>query len=633
MIKPKTVYIFDFDSTFIQVESLEELAKIALNSHPERENIFRQIQKLTELTMSGRYSYQESLSERFELLSLSKNHITKTIEILQNKITPSIVRNLDFFKQYAQNIYLVSGAFFDIVWPIVKPFGILQENVMANRLLYDCEGNIIDFVRTNPLSQDQGKVKLIQQLNLNGPTVLIGDGYNDYEVKEAQLVDTFIAFTENISRKEVVEKADAVIDNLEGLFITCNLPFFALNNRPKVLLLESIHPSVIQYFNENGYEVIAHYGSLSEQELIDEMKDIQLLGIRSKTRITKNVLKSANHLTAVGAFCIGTNQIDIDFATECGISVFNAPFSNTRSVVELTMAEIIMLMRGIPEANMTLHQGIWNKSSSGSHEVRGKTIGIIGYGKIGSQLSILAESLGMQVKFYDLEEKLPLGNAIPTSSLHECVKNADVVSLHVDGRPENKNLINSEIFELMKKNVVFLNLSRDHCVDYDALAENLQSKKIKGAAIDVFPNEPLNNPCEFKSKLQMYSNTLLTPHIGGSTEEAQHHIGQCVFNYLNAYFKEGSSSGSLNIPALSLSTAKSHSRILHIHKNVPGILAKINKILSEHQCNVEGQFLKTNQHIGYVITDVNHPLSEESIDALGKIEHTIKVRVLNNLVN
>jgi D-3-phosphoglycerate dehydrogenase len=340
------------------------------------------------------------------------------------------------------------------------------------------------------------------------------------------------------------------------------------------------------------------------------------------------VLANADRLMAIGAFCIGTNQIDLATATKKGVAVFNAPFSNTRSVVELAIAEMIMLIRNIVDKSGKMHKGQWDKSAKGSFEVRGKKLGIVGYGNIGAQLSVLAENLGMKVFYFDVEEKLSLGNATKCKTLKELLNQADVLTLHVDGRESNTNMIGHQEFSQMKKGVIFLNLSRGHIVDVKALRENILNGTVAGCAVDVFPYEPISNNEEFVSALRGLPNTILTPHIGGSTLEAQENIGNFVPNRIMDYINSGNTSNSVNFPNLTLPTLENAHRLIHIHNNVPGILAKINNVLAAHGINIVGQYLKTNEHIGYVITDINKEYEKEVIKDLRSIEHTIKFRVL-----
>lgn len=396
-----------------------------------------------------------------------------------------------------------------------------------------------------------------------------------------------------------------------------------------ILLLENISTAAANNFLKNGYSKVQRLGkALSEAELIEAIKDVHLLGIRSKTNITSKVLQAASKLQAIGCFCIGVNQVDLKTATDCGVAVFNAPYSNTRSVAELVIGAAIMLIRRIPDKNTAAHKGVWMKEASGSFELRGKTLGIIGYGNIGSQVSVLAEALGMKVLFYDVETKLPLGNASTYSTLEEVLNNADVVTLHVPDNATTRNLINEATLAQFKKGSILINYARGEVVDIAALEAALQSGRLSGAAIDVFPTEPEKNGDVFKTPLQNLPNVLLTPHIGGSTEEAQAHIGDDVSIKLLHYLEQGVSLGSHSIPALSLPPQSNAHRILHIHKNVPGVLSQINSQLSQHNINIVSQYLKTNDTIGYVVVDVDKQLSKQAAQLLREVPNTIKVRLL-----
>ena len=400
-------------------------------------------------------------------------------------------------------------------------------------------------------------------------------------------------------------------------------------NKLKVVLLEGIHPSAVEAFTADGYtQIETHPKALEGQALIDAIADAHFVGLRSRTQLTAEVLEQAQKLVAVGAFCIGTNQIALDAAARRGVPVFNAPFSNTRSVAELVLAEIIMLMRGIPQKNALLHRGGWMKSAANSFEVRGKTLGIIGYGHIGTQLGLLAETLGMRVVFYDIETKLPLGNARQLSTLDELLAEADVVSLHVPETPDTKNMMGAEQIARMKKGSFLINASRGTVVDIDALAAALESKYILGAAIDVFPVEPKGNEGDFQSPLIRFENVLLTPHIGGSTGEAQESIGREVASKLIRYSNNGSTLSAVNFPEVSLPAHPGLCRILHIHRNVPGMLTRINERLSNAGINIASQYLQTNQHVGYVVVDVENEGSAEALHEISDLEGTIRARVL-----
>ncbi|MBK9530735.1 MAG: phosphoglycerate dehydrogenase [Chitinophagaceae bacterium] len=397
----------------------------------------------------------------------------------------------------------------------------------------------------------------------------------------------------------------------------------------KILFLENISDTAVKHFHAAGYVHVKKInGALSESELMDAVKDIHLLGIRSKTQVTKKILEAAPKLQAIGCFCIGVNQVDLDAATKNGVVVFNAPYSNTRSVAELVIGASIMLIRKIIDKNKAAHEGIWLKEASGSYELRGKTLGIIGYGNIGKQVSVLAEGLGMKVIFYDTETKLPLGNAEDRKSLKEVVAKSDIVTLHVPELASTKNLINKNILKHFKPGSILINYARGEVVDLDALRKALLDGHLSGAAVDVFPVEPEKNGDKFVSPLQGLGNVLLTPHIGGSTQEAQQNIGEDLSNKLFNYLEKGISTGSHSIPALALPPQEGTHRILHIHHNVPGVLSEINTQLSDHKINILGQYLKTNDTIGYVVLDVNKHLSKNALALLRNVKATIKVRLL-----
>jgi D-3-phosphoglycerate dehydrogenase len=398
---------------------------------------------------------------------------------------------------------------------------------------------------------------------------------------------------------------------------------------PRALLLEAVHPDAADVLRAGGCEVSVHDRALDEGELVDRLVGVQVLGIRSKTQVSERVLHAADGLLAVGAFCIGTNQIDLDAATRRGVAVFNAPFSNTRSVVELAVAEIIAMTRRLTEKDRLMHAGVWDKSADGAHEVRGRRLGIVGYGNIGAQLSVVAEALGMSVWFYDSADKLALGNARRCDSLQELLAAVDVVTLHVDGRPGNSGMFGEAEFARMRSGALFLNLSRGFVVDHQALRRHLEAGHLAGAAIDVFPHEPLGRGDEFVSPLRGVPNVLLTPHIAGSTEEAQQDIGRFVAGKLADNLRAGATSLSVNLPPLSLPERAGEHRLVHVHANTPGVLAAINGILAGEQVNIDGQYLGTRGEVGYVITDVASDLTTATLAALEKLPETIRLRVLS----
>ncbi len=396
------------------------------------------------------------------------------------------------------------------------------------------------------------------------------------------------------------------------------------------LLMERIHPRAAETLQQAGMSVRSEPRSLNAGDLATALDGVSILGIRSRTHITPSVLEHAHDLIAVGAYCIGTNQIDLDAASHRGIAVFNAPYSNTRSVAELVIAEIIFLIRRLTDKVAAAHRGVWAKSAEQAREVRGKKLGIVGFGNIGSQVCTLAEAMGMDVYYYDRVDKLSIGNATRVHSLHDLLRRVDIITVHVDGDPANANLIDEEEFAVMKEGAILLNLSRGHVVNVDALARNIRSGKVSGAAVDVFPEEPKEAAEAFLSPLQNLPNVILTPHIGGSTEEAQENIAEFVSNKLLDYVKTGSTFTSVNFPKISLPKAvdpQSH-RLLHVHQNVPGVLSEINGIFAKNNVNVLAQYLRTNELIGYAIADVDMKYNNRLCDDLRRVSHTIRVRIL-----
>ncbi len=626
----ETSILIDFDSTFTKVEGLDVLGSISLAARPDRDTVLDEIKIITDRGMAGEISLPESLSLRLQLLHAHRDHLPALVENLTEQVSDSFRRNHEFLAENADRIYIVSSGFREFIVPIVTKWGLREDHVFANSFTFDEAGNIVGCDATNPLAGDKGKVRVVESLGLSGEVLVIGDGYTDYEIREAGLASRFYAFTENVSRAKVLAVADHITPSLDEFLFDRKLSRSQSypKSRIKILLLENVHPTAVQLFEEQGFNVEIRKGALDEEELIEAIQDVSILGIRSKTQVTHRVLEAAPKLLTIGAFCIGTNQIDLAAATERGVAVFNAPYSNTRSVVELAIGEMILLIRNIVPKSNKMHLGEWDKSATNSFEIRGKKLGLIGYGNIGTQLSVVAEALGMEVHFYDVVDKLSLGNARKCKTLDELLAISDVISMHTDGRKENKSLIGAREFGLMKQGVIFLNLSRGHVVDIPALVDALKSGRVAGAGVDVFPQEPKTNNEEFVNELRGLPNVILTPHVGGSTEEAQANIGQFVPGKLLEYMNNGSTYGSVNFPELQLPLLKESHRLLHIHHNMPGILARMNRIFADHHVNIHGQYLKTNETIGYAITDVDKHSADEVVEEMKQLDNTIKFRML-----
>ena len=629
MVTEGRKYIFDFDSTLTRVEALDVLAEITLKDKSNKDLVLKEIQDITNLGIDGDISFTESLERRIKLLHAHKNDLVGLVEELRQKISASIEENKEFFQEYAEDIYVISCGFKEFIDPIVEEYDIPSDRVYANTFKFDKEGNIVGFDEDNVLSSHNGKIACLKNLNLDGEVQVIGDGYSDYVMREAGIADKFFAYTENVHREKAAVNADFITPNLNEFLFVNDLPRKVSypKNRIKILLLENVHPDAFENLSEDGFSVELVKHSLSEDELIERIKGVHVLGIRSKTQVTAKVLEAANKLLAIGAFCIGTTQIALETAKKKGVVVFNAPYSNTRSVVELAIGQIIMLKRSIFARSTELHNGQWFKTALNSQEVRGKNLGIVGYGNIGKQLSVLAEALGMRVYYYDIEDKLALGNAIKCNTLEDLLKVSDVVTLHIDDNKANKDFISERELNQMRNGAILINLSRGFVIDIEALVVALKSGKLGGAAIDVYPEEPRANG-NFITALQGLENVILTPHIGGSTEEAQRDIADFVPNKIMDYINSGNTVDSVNFPNIRLPKQNKAHRFLHIHKNVPGVMAKINEVLATYKMNITGQYLSTDSDVGYVISDLDKEYNKEVIQALKSIEHTIKFRVL-----
>jgi len=612
----------DFDSTFVTVESLEVLAGIALADAPDRDERLAAVRDITARAMAGRMPFGEALARRLELIAPRREHLAPLVAVLRERVSPSFRRHAAFLKHEAGRIYVLSSGFHEYIDPVVAGFGIAPEHVLANRFV-DAPGGGLEVDAANPLARDGGKVAAVRALALDGAAVIVGDGASDRQPAAAGLCARFYAYVETIRRPEVVEGADRIAPDFDAVLADLGL---AAERPDRALLLEGIHPAARARLEDAGCEVELLPKSPEPAALAEMLADVTVLGIRSKTRITAGLLEHAPRLLAVGAFCIGTNQIDIDACTRRGIGLFNAPFSNTRSVAELAIAEIVLLLRNLPDKVRAMHAGRWRKSAAASHEVRGKTLGIIGYGKIGMQLSVLAEALGMNVRYFDLADRLALGNAVRCASLEELLGDADVVSLHVDGRPENRNLVDAGAIARMKHGAILLNLSRGHVIDLAALDAALANGHLGGAGLDVYPEEPASGDAPFACPLGARPNVIMTPHIGGSTEEAQLDIARYVSGRLAAYLGTGASAGSVNLPELLPDGPAPGRRLAHLHDNVPGMLAAIDRVLAESGLNITAQHLGTNAAVGYVLTDVDGDIDDALLERVAAIPHTLRSR-------
>lgn len=624
-------YVFDFDSTLVRIETLDALADLALTGAPDADAVRAEIQRLTDQAMAGEIAFGEALRLRLALLPLTRAHIDALAERILDEGAPSVRRNRQWFLDNADRVAVVSGGFREVIAPIAARLGVAADRVLCNDLRYDSEGRVVGVDDANPLSHAGGKAEVIRALNLAGPVIMVGDGWTDAEVKQAGAADRFYAFTEIVRRPSVMAVADVVAASIDELLHAEGEKgrFSYPRSRIRMLLLENIHPAAVERLEEAGYTVETETGALDEDVLIERIKGVHVLGLRSKTQVSERVLAAADKLMAIGAFCIGVNQVDLAAAAARGVAVFNAPYSNTRSVVELAVGVMIALMRDVADKSAAMHRGVWNKSAVGAKELRGKTLGIVGYGAIGSQLSVLAEALGMRVIFFDLSERLALGNARRARALNTLLADSDVVSLHVDGRAENAHLIGAAELAVMKPDALLLNLSRGHVVDVDALAQAIQNGRIGGAAVDVFPEEPRTNADPFDSPLMGLKTVILTPHIGGSTEEAQEAIAEFAAERLLGYLNRGDTTFCVNLPNVQLAEVSGGHRILHIHRNQPGVLAELNQALSAAGLNILGQHLKTDERTGYVITDVDRDYDPEALKALKTVAGTLRFRLLH----
>lgn len=625
----KPTLILDFDSTIVGVESLDLLAEISLKGHPEREKRLEQIADLTKQGMEGKIDFRESLEKRLALLEANRSHIDQLAKRLVKHISPSFASHKKQIQKVADRIWVVTGGFHEFIDPVIQALKLKPDQVFANNFVF--KGDlVVGFDSENPLSKAGGKVEVARLIKSEGPLIAVGDGITDYQIKEAKVADKFYCYAEFIERPPVRAKANKVVYGIDQVLADLELPtrYSFPRSKLKVLLLDSIDQDAADKFAAEGYRVEQVSKKLTEDELCVAIKDAAVIGVRTRTKITERVIASAPKLHAIGVFSVGTDHVDVQAAAARGIAVFNAPFSNTRSVVELALGCAMVLLRRVTEHSTHLHAGRWSKTAERSFEARGKKLGIIGYGNIGSQLSVLAESIGVEVLYYDIAEKLSHGNAKRALSFQDLLKQSDIISVHFDGRATNKNLISTKEFEMMKDGVIFLNLSRGSVVNVEALREAILNGKVGGAAVDVFPNEPKSNDEPFESPLRGLPNVILTPHIAGSTLEAQRNIANYVSERLLKYLALGETLGSVSLPELYLPPISTGMRILHLHANVPGIVANVSSIFATHGVNIVGQNLKTKDSVGYLVTEISGRVSDEMLQEIREVDETIKLRVV-----
>jgi len=622
--------VLDFDSTIVRAETMELLAEVALRGREDADEIVARVRRVTAAGMEGRLGIAESLEQRLGLFRANRSHLPAVVRRLKAAIDPSFVAQGRLLALMRDRVLVVSSGFHECIAPVVKELGLRTDRILANRLRFGADGAILGVDPSGPLARDGGKVVALREQGIDGPIVVIGDGTTDMELGALENVSMTIAYTGSTARHAAIARAGGVASTFDGALRLAGLvrgP--GGQSRADVVLVESIHPAAAAAFAAAGHVVRLLPGSPDDETLARELPGALAIGVRSKTRIHDGLLAMAPELLAAGAYCVGTDHIDLGGCADRGVAIFNAPYANTRSVVELALGEIVMLLRRTIEASARLHAGQWAKTADGCHEVRGRRLGIIGYGSIGSQLSVLAEALGMDVIYHDVAERLALGNARPVESLDELLRTADVVTLHVDGRPGNRNLVGDREFRKMRDGAIFLNLSRGGVVDLKALAKHLRSGKIGGAAIDVYPEEPADGKQPFASELCGMANVILTPHVGGSTLEAQQRIAEQVSARLIDFLRDGRTVGSVNFPAVDVPPLAAGRRLVHVHHNRPGAMAGLNGVYARHRINIVGQHLNTNDRIGYAVTDVERSGGREVEGELAKAKHTIRFRVLS----
>lgn len=623
----KVYIIIDFDSTFMQVEALEELGEIVLKGSKDKNSILQEIKDITNLGMEGRLSFHESLVRRMDLLRIHRDDVARLVRRLRKKVSVSFSRNKAFFKKFQGQIYIISSGFKDFIVPVVGPYGIPEDYVLANTFTYDADGWVTGFDQENPLAFSKGKPKVLQGLGLQGEVWVIGDGYTDYEMVEAGIAHKFFAFTENVLRESLLDKADHITPSFDEFLYVNRMPR-ALSypkSRIGVLLEEGVPGEALQAFQAEGYQVEVTSGPLQEAFREQDRGELSILGILPGTTIFPEIFQRAPRLMTIGVFGAGHALPEIQQAAAQGVAVFDSPHTHARALAELAIGQMIILLRGMVPL---LRQGKGHIEWQSGRELRGKALGIIGFGHAGQQLALLAEGLGMRVSYYDISPKSGPGNATACGSLPELLRQSDIVSVHVDKRAENNNLLKRSHFRMMRDQALLLNMSNENAVSLPDLLEAIRAGKLLGACIDAVPSQPSPEQSAALEGLVTLSNVLLSPQLGGNTRESLERAALAVPSRIIEYVNTGATQGCLNFPQLQLPVLRNAHRLIHIHENRAGILAQINGILADNQINILGQYLQTNQQIGYAITDIDAAYNKKVLNALKGVGNTIKFRVL-----
>jgi D-3-phosphoglycerate dehydrogenase len=609
-------FIIDFDSTFTRVEALDVLAELVLAHSSRKDEVVRAIREITNRGMNGELNFRESLSMRLDLLKANRDDILHLGEQLKLQISPSFERNQKHLAALKETVYVVSNGFKEFIVPVIAAYGLLPENVYANTFIFDEMGYIIGFDTDNPLSGNSGKSKVIKNLRLNGDVYVIGDGANDLEIWKAGYANKFYLFTENVEREKVKKEANHTASTVDEILYELNLgrSLSYPKTRIKVLLLEGISKEAAPAFEEEGYQVELMDRPLNHQELAQKLKSVNILGLTSRQELGRDLLKYTKRLISLGVFSSDASKIDLEACSHHGVAVFNAPFSHVRSVGEFTLGRILDLSRA--------------KENRLGREIRGKRLGIIGYGKVGSQLGVLAENLGMEVSFFDIADKSIMGNSRKCANLDFLLNQSDFVSIHVSELPENKHFFGKSFFDALKPTASLLYCGNIEALKLESLYHHLQSFPSFGCSLDLNPDKLSGESMNWLEKIKSFENILFSPGISANTIEAEQYRARFIPEKITEYLNSGNTMGALNFPNLFVPALKNAHRLLHIHKNVPNVLARINQIFAAHQINILAQSLKTTNLLGYVVTDVDMEYPENLLDEMRNIEETIWFRVL-----